>query len=221
MDAGRRKEGESNFMGRRIEPACRLCRREGMKLFLKGIRCTGDKCAIERRNQPPGQHGRGRSKLSDYGTQLREKQKMKKIYGLLEDQFRVFFARAVRKRGVTGETLISLLERRLDNTVYRLLWATSRSEARQMVDHGLIFVNGRAVNVPSFLVRPGDKIQIRKKEALTNRIKATLELLQDRPQTEWLSLDRNIFEATVLRLPTKADAGLAVEESLIVELYSK
>ena len=208
-------------MARRIEPVCRLCRREGIKLFLKGIRCTGDKCAIERRNQPPGQHGRTRPKLSDYGTQLREKQKMKRIYGLLEKQFRIFFSRAVKKRGVTGETLIQLLERRLDNVIFRLLFVPSRSEARQMVDHGLIFVNGRAVNIPSFLVRLGDVIEVRKKDATISRIKANLEMLQDRSQPEWLSLDRNMLQAKVLRLPTKADAGLPVEESLIVELYSK
>ena len=208
-------------MARRIEPVCRLCRREGIKLFLKGIRCTGDKCAIERRNQPPGQHGRSRLKLSDYGTQLREKQKMKKIYGLLERQFRISFDRAVKKRGVTGETLISLLERRLDNVIYRLLWISSRAEARQMVSHGFIFVNGRLVNVPSFLVRPGDKIAARKKEEVAKRIKANLEMLQDRSLPEWLALNRETLVAEVLRLPGKADAGLPVEESLIVELYSK
>lgn len=208
-------------MGRRIEPVCRLCRREGMKLFLKGIRCTGDKCAIERRNQPPGQHGQQRTKISDYGLQLREKQKIKKIYGMLERQFRVFFSRAVKKRGVTGETLIQLLERRLENVIYRMLFASSRAEARQMVAHGLIFVNGRLVNIPSFLVRPGDVIEVRKKEAVTARVKACLEMLQDRTVPEWLELDRNQLSAKVLRLPTKADAGLPVEESLIVELYSK
>jgi len=208
-------------MAKRIEPVCRLCRREGMKLFLKGIRCTGDKCAIERRNQPPGQHGRNRPKLSDYGTQLREKQKMKRIYGLLESQFHIFFSRAVKKRGVTGETLIQLLERRLDNVMYRLLFVPSRAEARQMVNHGAVFVNGRSVNIPSFLVRPGDKIEVRKKEAVQSRVKANLEMLQDRLIPEWLSLDRNLLQAKVLRLPTKADAGLPVEESLIVELYSK
>ncbi len=208
-------------MARRIEPACRLCRREGIKLFLKGIRCTGDKCAIERRNQPPGQHGAQRKKTSDYGLQLREKQKMKKIYGLLERQFRVFFARAVKKRGVTGETLIQLLERRLDNVIYRLLFVPSRAEARQMVNHGIVFVNGRLVNIPSFLVRPGDKIEVRKKDAVSARVKANLEMLQDRTLPEWLSFDKNTMEAKVLRLPAKSDAGLPVEESLIVELYSK
>ena len=208
-------------MARTIQPVCRLCRREGIKLFLKGIRCTGDKCAIERRNQPPGMHGRRRPKLSDYGLQLREKQKTKRIYGMLEQQFRVFFQRASRAPGSTGEKLIELLERRLDNVVYRLHWASSRNEARQLVLHAHIFVNGRAVNIPSFLVRVGDKIQIRNKEKDTNRIKATMEMLQDRPVAEWTSLDAKTHTAEVLRLPTKADAGLPVEESLIVELYSK
>lgn len=208
-------------MGRRIDPVCRLCRREGIKLFLKGIRCTGDKCAIERRNQPPGQHGRTRPKLSDYGTQLREKQKMKRIYGTLERQFRVFFGRAQKKRGVTGETLISLFERRLDNVVYRLLWVPSRAEARQMVSHGHVFVNERPVNVPSFLVRPGDKLAIRKKDSVAARVKANLEMLADRSRPEWIAFDENKMQAEVLRFPGKADAGLPVEESLIVELYSK
>ena len=208
-------------MARHILPVCRLCRRESIKLFLKGIRCTGDKCAIERRNQPPGIHGRRRPKLSDYGLQLREKQKTKRIYGMLEKQFRVFFSRANRASGSTGERLVELLERRLDNVIYRLHWASSRSEARQLVTHASIFVNGRSVNIPSFLVRIGDKIELRKKEAVQKRIKATLEMLQDRPQPEWLKGDPQNLAAEVLRLPTKADAGLPVEESLIVELYSK
>jgi len=208
-------------MGRRTEAACRLCRREGVKLYLKGIRCSGDKCAVERRNHPPGQHGARRGKISDYGLQLREKQKMKKIYGLLERQFRVFFYRASRLRGVTGENLISLLERRLDNAVFRLLWVSSRTEARQMVNHGGVLVNGRTVSIPSFIVRAGDKITLRAKEAMAKRVKENLEMLQDRSIPEWLSLDRNSLEAQVVRLPTKADAGLQVEESLVVELYSK
>lgn len=208
-------------MARLIQPVCRLCRREGIKLFLKGIRCTGDKCAIERRNQPPGMHGRRRPKLSDYGLQLREKQKTKRIYGMLERQFRVFFDRASRAPGATGEKLVELLERRLDNVVYRLHWAGSRNEARQMVFHAHIFVNGRAVNIPSFLVRTGDKIELKKKETLVKRVKATSEMLQDRLNVEWLKRDTENLAAEVLRLPTKADAGLPVEESLIVELYSK
>lgn len=208
-------------MARLIQPVCRLCRREGIKLFLKGIRCTGDKCAIERRNQPPGMHGRRRPKLSDYGLQLREKQKTKRIYGMLEQQFRIFFSRAARAAGSTGARLVELLERRLDNVVYRLHWASSRSEARQFVSHSHVFVNGRAVNIPSFLVRLGDKIELHKKEELAKRVKATLEMLADRPPAEWLQLDSQNLSAEVLRLPTRADAGLPVEESLIVELYSK
>lgn len=208
-------------MARLIQPVCRLCRREGMKLFLKGIRCSGDKCAIERRNQPPGMHGRRRPKLSDYGLQLREKQKTKRIYGMLENQFRVFFKRATRAPGATGEKLIELLERRLDNVVYRLHWVTSRNEARQFVSHANVWVNGRTVNIPSFLVRPGDKIEVRKREDLVKRVKAVLEMLQDRPLGEWLKADSEALNAEVLRFPTKRDAGLPVEESQIVELYSK
>ena len=208
-------------MARLVQPVCRLCRREGIKLFLKWIRCTGDKCAIERRNQPPGMHGRRRGKLSDYGIQMREKQKAKRIYGMLEQQFRVFFERASRVPGATGEKLLEILERRLDNVVYRLHWAGSRQEARQLVGHGHVAVNSRAVSIPSFIVRQGDKIEMRKKESVAKRIKGTLEMLQDRPAAEWLKLDPENLTAEVLRLPTKADAGLPVEESFIVELYSK
>lgn len=212
---------ENNTMARRIEPSCKICRREGIKLFLKGIRCSGDKCAFERRNYAPGQHGRSRGKVSDYGLQLREKQKMKRIYSVLEQQFRNFFKRAVRKKGVTGETLIQLLERRLDNVVYRLLFVPSRSSARQFISHRSIFVNKRCVNVPSYLVRPGDVIEVRKREDVEKRVKATLEILKDRTVPVWLELDRDSLIGKVVKLPTKADAGLPVEESLIVELYSK
>ena len=208
-------------MARLIQPVCRLCRREGIKLFLKGIRCSGDKCAIERRNQPPGMHVRRRPKLSDYGLQLREKQKTKRIYGMMEKQFEVFFDRASRAPGSTGEKLIELLERRLDNVVYRLHWVASRNESRQFVTHGHVQVNGRSVNIPSFLVRPGDKVEAVKKEGVAKRVQAVLEMLQDRPATEWLKFDAAALSAEVLRFPTKADAGLPVEESQIVELYSK
>lgn len=208
-------------MARRIEAVCRLCRREGIKLYLKGIRCTGDKCAIERRNFPPGMHKRTQGKLSDYGTQLREKQKMKKIYGVLERQFRFIFANASKKSGVTGENLISLLERRMDNLIYRTLFATSRAEARQMVKHGFFLVNGRKVNVPSFVVRAGDKITVKGKEEIRKKISTNLETLKDREAPEWLSVDRTALEVQVARLPMKTDANLPVEESLIVELYSK
>lgn len=207
-------------MGRYTGPAVRLSRREGVNLGIKGSRRSDDKVA-KRLTQPPGMHGARRRKLSDYGTQLREKQKLKRIYGMLEKQFRNFFQKASRKKGVTGEILIQLLERRLDNTVYRLMFATTRREARQMVSHGHILVNGRPVNIPSYQVRPGDKISPKKKEATQNRVKASLENLKDWPVPEWLSLDMNTLEAQVMRLPTKADAQLPVEESLIVELYSK
>ncbi len=208
-------------MGRMVQPVCRLCRREGIKLFLKGIRCTGDKCAIERRNQPPGMHGKRRRKLSDYGIQLREKQKTKRMYGMMEGQFRVFFKRASRAAGSTGEKLVELLERRLDNVIYRLHWVSSRAEARQFVSHKHVLVNGRSVNIPSFLIRVGDKIEVRKRDDLVKQVKATLEMLQDRPLVEWLRQDAENLLAEVLRLPTKQDAALPVEESFIVELYSK
>ena len=207
-------------MARYTGPVLRLHRREGVNLSLKGRRATDEKYD-KRLTQVPGQHEKGRTKLSDYGVQLREKQKMKRIYGLLERQFRVLFARAVSKRGVTGEMLIELLERRLDNVVYRLLFSGTRRESRQMVNHGLIFVNGRVVNIPSFQVREGDKISVRPKEATQNRVRAALEKWKDLTIPEWLSLDAKKLEATIVRMPTKAEAALPVEESLIVELYSK
>lgn len=207
-------------MGRYRGPVIRLHRLEGVNLALKGRR-TSDEKYDRRLTQIPGQHGKSRSKLSDYGVQLREKQKLKRIYGMMERQFRVFFGRAAKKRGVTGEMLIELLERRLDNVVYRLLFSGTRRESRQMVSHGLIYVNDRPVNIPSFEVKPGDKIGVRKKEKTIARVKASLEKWKDLVIPEWLSLDSNTLEAKVTRLPTKADAGLPVEESLIVELYSK
>lgn len=208
-------------MARKTGAKCRLCRREGTKLYLKGIRCTGDKCAIERRNTVPGQHSRMRKKLSNYGIQLREKQKMKKVYGMLEKQFRLFFDRAARKKGVTGENLIQLLERRLDNVVYKLLLVPSRSEARQLVYHGLVCVNSQKVDIPSYIIKVGDKIEIKNVDAARKRIKENLEMLKDRVLPEWLSLDRDALVGNVDRLPTKEDANLPVEENLIVELYSK
>ena len=209
-------------MARQIGSVCRLCRREGMKLFLKGIRCTGDKCAIERRNFVPGMHGRGqRTKLSEYGNQLRDKQKMKKIYGVLERQFHLFFRRAAQMTGVTGETLIELHERRLDNVVYRLLFVTSRRSGRQLVQHGHVFVNGRPVTIPSYVVEQGDSISVRKRDHVQKMVRDTLDMLKDRPIPEWLAVDRELLEGKVLRAPTKREAGLPVEESHIVELYSK
>jgi small subunit ribosomal protein S4 len=208
-------------MGKYVGPAIRLSRREGVNLFLKGNRRAADDKVEKRLNRLPGQHGAARRKLSDYGVQLREKQKLKRIYGLLERQFKIFFTRAAKKRGVTGETLISLLERRLDNVVYRLIWSNTRREGRQMVNHGHIYVNGQPVNIPSYQVRVGEKITLRQQESTTARVKACLEKWKDLQIPDWLSLDRNTLEATVLREPTKADAALPVEESLIVELYSK
>lgn len=208
-------------MARRTGAKCRLCRREGMKLHLKGIRCTGDKCAIEKRNTVPGQVSKMRRKLSDYGLQLREKQKMKKIYGMLEKQFRIFFQRAAKKKGITGDNLIQLLECRLDNVIVKLLFVPSRTEARQLICHGGIKVNGRKVDIPSYLVKEGDKISVANKETIQKRVKDNLEMLIDRPMVEWLSLDQKTLTASVMRLPTKADAGLQIEENLIVELYSK
>lgn len=208
-------------MARYIGPSCRLCRREGIKLFLKGIRCSLAKCAIERRNFAPGQHGKNRVKLSDYGLQLREKQKMKRIYGVLERQFRQGFHKASRRKGVTGENLIQIMECRLDSTVYRICFAASRAEARQFVHHGHVLVNGRRVNVPSFQVKPGDVIEVKNKETVQQRVRDTLESLKDRPIPEWLGVDKSALKATVVRRPTKSEAGLPVEESMIVELYSK
>jgi small subunit ribosomal protein S4 len=192
-----------------------------VKLFLKGTRCMTPKCAIERRNTPPGQHGKSRIKLSDYGLQLREKQKMKRIYGMLENQFNVFFQRAARKKGVTGENLVQSLEERLDNAVYRLLFVASRAEARQFVHHGHVTVNGRKVDVPTYALKPGEVIGIRKKESVEKRVKQNLELAKDRTIPEWLSLNRETLAATVVRHPTKEEAALPVEESMVVELYSK
>lgn len=208
-------------MAKYTGPRVRLSRREGVNLFLKGNRRNDDKVA-KRLDKAPGQHGAGRRrKASDYGIQLREKQKLKRIYGMLERQFRVFFARAAKKGGVTGENLITLLESRLDNTVYRLLFSATRAEARQMVNHGLICVNGKPLTIPSYTVKVGDTISPKAKEANVKRVKESMEKWEDISIPEWLSFDQKKLEATVVRLPTKAEAALPVEESLIVELYSK
>lgn len=208
-------------MARNIDSVCRMCRREGMKLFLKGERCFTDKCAIERRNYPPGQHGQGRHKFSEYSIQLREKQKVKRIYGVFEAQFRRYFALAERSRGVTGETLLTTLERRLDNIVFRLSFANSRAEARQLVRHGHFKVNGRKVTIPSFLVNAGDKITVRERSQKVARIVEALELSQRRGVPDWLEIDREGFTGTVKMLPQRADLTMPINERLIVELYSK
>jgi small subunit ribosomal protein S4 len=200
---------------------CRQCRREGLKLFLKGERCYTDKCAIERRNYPPGEHGQARPKFSEYSIQLREKQKLRRMYGVLEGQFRRYFQMADRGRGVTGETLLQLLERRLDNIVYRLGFATSRAEARQLVRHGHFRVNGRKVDVPSYLVRAGDTVMVRERSRQVARIGEALELAQRRGVPEWLEITPEAFSGTVKALPQRSDLTMPINEKLVVELYSK
>ena len=208
-------------MARYRDAVCRICRREGDKLFLKGDRCYTDKCAIARRSYAPGQHGQGRKKMSEYGTQLREKQKAKRYYGLLENQFYHYFELASKMTGETGENLLKVLESRLDNVVYRAGFAMSRPEARQLVTHGHFTVNGKAVNIPSYLVKPGDVVAIVEKSMSSDKIKGVLEANASRPALNWLSVDKNKAQATVVNLPERSEIDLQVEEQLIVELYSK
>jgi len=202
-------------------PVCRLCRREGMKLFLKGDRCFKEKCAIERRGYAPGQHGRRRTKVTGYGTQLREKQKVKRIYGVLERQFRNYFKKAARSKGITGETLLQFLEQRLDNVVHRIGFAASRPHARQMVANGNIAVNGRKVDIPSFLVQKGDEVAVREKSRKNDFIRLSIETAKGRGVPAWLELDAEAFKGRVLSLPTREEILLPISEQLIVELYSK
>jgi len=208
-------------LARYTKSACRLCRRENLKLFLKGERCYTEKCAFDRRGYAPGQHGQDRKKTSDYGLQLREKQKVKKLYGLLEGQFRNTFKEADRQKGVTGENLLSLLERRLDNAVYRLGFANSRNEARQLVRHNHFLVNQTKVNIPSYLVKPGDVIGLREKSKKIVRILEALEGVARRGIPQWLELDKEQMKGTVKALPTREEITLPIQEKLIVELYSK
>ena len=208
-------------MARYHDAKCRLCRREGTKLFLKGARCFTDKCAIERRNYPPGQHGRRRSKLLGYGIQLREKQKVKRMYGLLESQFRLTFARAERRKGITGSNLLQMLECRLDNVVYRLGFAFSRSAARQLVAPGHILVNNRRVDIPSSLVKAGAVISLKEDSRKNEVIKMCLDTAKGRGVPGWLDLDADRFQGTVKQLPNREDIALPIQEQLIVELYSK
>ena len=208
-------------MARYRDAVCRICRREGDKLFLKGDRCYTDKCAIARRSYAPGQHGQGRKKMSEYGTQLREKQKAKRYYGLLENQFYHYFELASKMAGKTGENLLKVLESRLDNVVYRAGFAMSRPEARQLVSHGHFTVNGKAVNIPSYLVKAGDVVAIVEKSMSSDKIKGVLEANASRPALNWLSVDKNKAQATVVNLPERSEIDLQVEEQLIVELYSK
>jgi small subunit ribosomal protein S4 len=204
-----------------IQSVCRICRREGMKLYLKGTRCETEKCAFERRGYAPGQHGQKRRKDTEYGLQLREKQKVKRIYGLLERQFRRYFSIASRKKGVTGETLLQLLEQRLDNTVYRMGFAESRRQARQVVRHGMILVNGKKVDIPSYTLKAGDKVAILDKFKENVGLKRSLETLQKRGVPEWLEVDTGVLAGTFKKVPTKDEIALPVQEQLIVELYSK
>ncbi|MFH1092177.1 MAG: 30S ribosomal protein S4 [Pseudomonadota bacterium] len=208
-------------MARYTGPVCRICRREGMKLFLKGDRCYGDRCAFERRGYPPGQHGQRRPKVTDYGVQLREKQKVKKMYGLLEDQFRLFFEKAERQKGITGTNLLILLERRLDNIVYRLGFASSRNQARQIVRHNLILINSRKVNIPSFMVNIGDKIEVREKSRSVPTVLEAMETVVRRGVPGWLELDKDNFTGLIKAFPSREDLTMPMQEQLIVELYSK
>jgi small subunit ribosomal protein S4 len=208
-------------MARYCESVCRICRRENQKLFLKGDRCYTEKCAFERRGYPPGQHGQGRIKFSEYGLQLREKQKIKKTYGLLEKQFRNLFETADRMKGVTGSNLLSMLERRLDNVAYRSGFANSRAEARQLVRHGHFNVNGKPVDVPSFLVKKGDLVEVREVSRNMARIGGALEAVKRREIPQWLELDATSLKSRVRDLPARDDVTAPMQERLVVELYSK
>ncbi len=208
-------------MSRYKDEQCRVCRREGQKLFLKGSRCYSDKCSISRRNYAPGQHGQKRAKLSEYGTQLREKQKTKSYYGVGERQFRKYFDMASNKKGVTGENLLQILESRLDNVVYRLGFGSSRAQARQFVNHGLFAVNGKRVDIASYLVKAGDVISVREIKKDNPTIKANVEENQARPVPEWLEKNSETLSGKVVRLASREDVDIPIEEHLIVELYSK
>lgn len=208
-------------MARYTESVCKQCRREGQKLFLKGQRCYTDKCSVGRRAYAPGQHGQGRKKTSEYGLQMRAKQMTKRFYGVLESQFRKYYEMAEKKQGKTGEEMLVLLDRRLDDVVYRLGWATSRPEARQIVNHGHIAVNGKRVDIPSYLVSVGETISIMDKSRKSEKIKAVLEACASRPVPKWLDVNRETLEGKVVALPTREEIDLPVDETLIVEYYSK
>ena len=209
-------------MARNLDPKCRQCRREGEKLFLKGEKCFTDKCAIERRSYAPGQHGqKSGQRLSDYGVHLREKQKIRRIYGVLEGQFRKVYKEADRRKGVTGENLLQLLEGRLDNVVYRMGFGATRAESRQLVSHKAIMVNGRVVNIASYQVSPNDVVSIREKAKKQSRVKAALELAEQREKPTWLEVDAAKMEGVFKRMPERTDLSSDINEHLIVELYSK
>ena len=207
-------------MARYTASVCRICRRENLKMYLKGDRCYTDKCAIERRPYPPGQHGQGRIKFSGYGVQLREKQKVKRMYGLLESQFRGYFRRAAAAKGKTGERLLQDLELRLDNVVFRMGFADTRTEARQLVRHGHFQVNGRRVNIPSYQVKPGSGVEVVEKSRKMIRIAEALETVDRRGIPQWLEVDKKAFKGTVKSVPNREDLTMPIQEQLIVELYS-
>ncbi len=209
-------------MARYIDASCRLCRRERQKLFLKGTKCFTEKCPVERRGFPPGQHGQARRpKVSEYGVQLREKQKVRRMYGLQETQFRNYFAKALKQTGRTGELLVKMLERRLDNTIYRLGLAPSRKTARQLVTHGHILVNNKSVDIPSYLLKGGDTIQVRDKSKKLDVFHSSMKRMKDNAMLPWLSLDKAAMSGTFLNIPERSDIPLNADEQLIVELYSK
>jgi small subunit ribosomal protein S4 len=208
-------------MARYIGPSCKLCRRENMKLFLKGDRCYTDKCAFDRRPYPPGVHGQRRNKPTEYGVRMREKQKVRRIYGVLERQFRRYFASADRAKGVTGENLINALERRLDNAVFRMGYAATRIDARQLVRHKHIHVNGKSVNVPSYLLKPGDKVTLREQSKGLKRVQLAIETAGRRETPDWVDFDKNSLTGTVRALPNREAVTLPITEQLIVEFYSR
>jgi small subunit ribosomal protein S4 len=208
-------------LARYLESRCRLCRRERMKLFLKGDRCYTDKCSFERRSYPPGQHGRGRAKFSDYGIQLREKQKVKRMYGLMEKQFRSYFEKAERQKGITGTNLLVLLERRMDNIVFRMGFANSRVQARQLVRHNHFLVNGKKVNIPSYQVKIGDTVQVREKCRQVPQILEAMETVARRGIPQWIEVDKEQFQGAVRMFPIREDLTMPIQEHLVVELYSK
>ncbi|MEN2983946.1 MAG: 30S ribosomal protein S4 [Dictyoglomaceae bacterium] len=206
-------------MAKYTGPDCRLCRREGIKLFLKGTKCFSNKCPFERRKSAPGQHGRAQRKLTEYGLRLREKQKLKRIYGVLERQFRRYFEEASKGKGVTGERLLQILETRLDNVVYRLGWALSRAQARQLVLHRKILVNGRKVNIPSYNVKVGDVIEVAEKDLIP--VQEALETFSNKHVPSWLEVDNENLKGRILRLPTREEIDVPVQEQLVVEFYSR
>jgi small subunit ribosomal protein S4 len=225
MAAGPQNADESNTkevkMARYRGSVCRLCRREGAKLFLKGPRCMTDKCAFTRRSYSPGVHGKMRSKLSDYALQLREKQKVRRLYGISERQFRLYFKKAERAKEVTGTVLLQLLERRLDSVIFNLGFATSRTQARQIVKHRTVLVNLKSVDIPSYMVKPNDIVSIKSKEKKLKYIRENIKLSEERTVPEWLKVDPEKLQGTVLRAPTREDIQFPIREQLIIELYSK